>query len=406
MTDGPIDIADYDGKNGVTKKERERYQQELIDNNYVQDENVGSDKYWKQQEGKGSGTTGFDQYVYITIPGFGNPVNGKPTDLAITSATTGKNLFVSLRESNDARLVAWKKSTGLGWADAQKLWNTTIDYAAKMSSGRSATGADGTVSFEEALNSKGLAEQVTGKRTGGPRKYVTYTDPAKARRDLNSEMRSYLGRDATEKEVKDYISKLSSAQSKNPSISSASGDTQVTRQSGFDEEDFLLRYVVAKTDFKKLKTGEARTALDKIKLLANDFGVLDNIAPSERRKLAKQYLLQKVDDAALYQKMADISKSAYPAFAGMLQPNETLRQALGNFVGTYAGLLEVDESDVNLKDVASKATMNINGEYKPLSLFEYEKVIRKDPKYQYTKRAHQEAADFGKAFARAMGVNL
>jgi hypothetical protein len=403
MTD-PIEIADYDGDGKVTKKENKRYQQELIDNNYVQDENVGSDEYWKQQEGKGSGATGFDQYVYITLPGFGNTVNGKPTDLAITSATTGKNLFVSLRESNDARLVAWKKSTGLGWADAQKLWNTTIDYAAKMSSGRSATGADGTVSFEEAYNSKGLAELLVGK--SNTRKYVTYTDPAKARRDLNSEMRSYLGRDATEKEVKDYISKLSSAQSKNPSISSASGGTQVTRQSGFDEEDFLLRYVVAKTDFKKLKTGEARTALDKIKLLANDFGVLDNIAPSERRKLAKQYLLQKVDDAALYQKMADISKSAYPAFAGMLQPNETLRQALGNFVGTYAGLLEVDESDVNLKDVASKATMNINGEYKPLSLFEYEKVIRKDPKYQYTKRAHQEAADFGKAFARAMGVNL
>ena len=404
MTDGPIQIADYDGDGTVTKKEQKRYQKELVDNNYVQDENVGSNKYWKQQNNQGSGAAGFGQYVYITIPGFGPDANGKPTDLAITSATAGKNLFVSMRESNDPRLLAWKKSTGLGWADAQKLWNTTIDYAAKMSSGRSAAGEDGTVDFYEAQNSKGLAESLAGK--GSTRSYVTYTDPAKARRDLNSEMRSYLGRDATEKEVKDYITKLNRAQAKNPSVSSMAGSTQVTRQSGFDEEDFLLRYVVAKVDFKILKTGEARTALDKIKLLANDFGVMDNLAPSERRKLAKQYLLKKVDDNTLYQKMSDIAKSAYPAFANMIQPNETLRQSLANYVGTYAGLLELDESDVSLKDVASKATANINGVYQPLSLFEYEKAVRKDARYQYTKRAHQEAADFGKAFARAMGVSL
>jgi hypothetical protein len=401
-----INIADYDGDGTVSEKESKRYQKELIANDYVQDENIGSKKYWEQQKGSGGGAAGFEQYVYITIPGFGPAVNGKPSDLAITSATAGKNLFVSLRESNDARLMAWKKQTGLGWADAQKLWNTTIDYAAKMSSGASATGVDGTVNFNDALNSKGLAEAMAGKSSGGPRSYISYTDPAKARRDLNSEMRSYLGRDATDKEVNDYIKQLNKAQSKSPSVSTASGSTQITRQSGFDEEDFLLRYVVAKVDFAKVKTGEARTALDKVKMLSREFGVMDNLSVGERRKLAKQILLGKVDDNALYQKMGDIAKSAYPAFASMIQPNETLRQALGNYVGTYAGLLELDESDVNLKEVVSKATANVNGEYTPISLFEYEKAVRKDPKYQYTKRAHQEAADFGKAFARSMGVNL
>lgn len=401
------DIADYNDDGTVSKKEKKRFAKEVENNGGTVDNTVGAKKYWEQQQGS-SGTTGYGQYVYITIPGFGPDVNGKPTDLAITSTTAGKNLFVALRESNDPRLLAWKKTTGLGWADAQKLWNSTIDYAAKVSSGRSASGIDGTVNLSEIQNSTGFADYIAGggKSSGGTSTYISYTDPVKAAKDLNSEMRTYLGRDATTKEVNDYIKQLHKAQAKSPGTSTVSGSTQVSQQSGFDEEDFLLRYVVAKVDFKKVKTGEARKSLDGIKNLAKDFGVLDNLSVSERRKYAKQLMLGKVDETTLYQKFGDIAKSAYPAFASMVQPNETLRQALNNYVGTYASLLELDESDVNIKDVASKATMNVNGEYKPVSLFEYEKAVRKDPKFQYTKLAHQEAADFGKAFARAMGVNL
>lgn len=401
-----IDIADYNGDGTVTKKERERFQKRV--EKFGGDTYKASSQFYKDQQQGGSGVTGGSRYIYITIPGFGTEVNGKPTDLAITSATTGKDLFVAMRESNDPRLLAWKKTTGLGWADAQKLWNSAIDYAAKVSSGRSASGIDGTVNFNEIQNSTGFADYLAGggKSSGGTSTYISYTDPVKAAKDLNSEMRTYLGRNATTKEVNDYIKQLHKAQAKSPGKTSVSGSTQVSQQSGFDEEDFLLRYVVAKVDFKKVKTGEARAALDGIKNLAKDFGVLDNLSVSERRKYAKQLMLGKVDETTLYQKFGDIAKSAYPAFASMVQPNETLRQALNNYVGTYASLLELDESDVNIKDVASKATMNLNGEYKPVSLFEYEKAIRKDPRFQYTKQAHQEAADFGKAFARAMGVNI
>lgn len=373
-----------------------------------------NDKKKKDEDGTGSqwnsgGNTGEVAAAGgISLKGWGNLKGDGTYKNRVVYTTTELNaIFDDFYASGDERLLKWMDSVGISRNNfrlAKEYWRDAAAYSYSLA----LTG--NAVNFLQESNStnfKNLYLDIPEKYyTGGganePQTYLTLTDEDTARKDLADEMFNVAGRKPTEKEFKQYYNALNKAQRKNPTTV-VNG---VTTQSRFDEQDFLLRFVAKKVDFTDIKPGEARSAIDKIDLFSKEYGVESNFSNGERRKLARQVLLGKVTDEALMQRMADTARKAFPAFADQITDTDTLRRTLSNYVGTYANLLEVNDNNVNLKDVINKATLNVNGEYKPVSLFDFEKIVRKDPKFQYTKQAHEEAADFGKAFARAMGVNL
>lgn len=355
-----------------------------------------------------SGSNDSNVKFSIVLKGWGDlKNNGTYGDLGIKNPAKLNALFDSLLAKQDKRLLDWMASIGAknDAAYARQYWMDAVSYVSSLAK------EEDQIDFLEVSKSKlfkNIYLDIPRKYLGGgggagePQTYLTLTDEDTARKDLADEMFNVAGRKPTNQEYKQYYNALNKAQRKNPTVV-VNG---VTTQSRFDEQDFLLRFVAKKIDFADIKPGEGRSAINKVDLYGKEYGVDSNLSNGQRRKLARQVLLGNLTDEALMQKMAGIARKAFPAFADQVDETSTLRQTLADYVGTYANLLEVNDNEVSLKDVINKATSNLSGEYKPVSLFDFEKAVRKDPKYQYTKSAHQEAAAFGKAFARSMGVNL
>lgn len=332
-------------------------------------------------------------------------------DLTINSASKLKYLFEALRQDNDPRLKAWYKQAGFAnWDDAKKVWDKAADQAYKIAQGRGVTGNPQNVDFFQLMGSKKflktLFDSGTGRAPAGPMTYTTLTDPATAKSDLIKMMKSVAGRPPTDQEINEYIKKLNAAQKK----ATTTVFQGQTIQSRFDEEEFLMNFVVSKTEFTgALKPGMARQALDTLTMSINAFGVGSYITDDKKNKWAKQLLTGEMTQEELGQRLSELASKAFPAFADVIgsNPGVNMRDLFDDYISVYASMLELDPDTIDIKDVLGKsASLSQDGNYTKLSLFDLEKSLRNDPRYTYTKRAHQEAASFGASVARSMGVNL
>lgn len=429
--------ADLNKDGTITKREMNSYNSKNPDSPVS---NKDRQAYNQRQKDKAAGTNPASEFnlegldpgtlapngAQIIIPGFGakestagDPWNnfgdfGKTTygDLTINSASKLKYLFVALRQDNDPRLKAWYKQAGFSnWDDAKKVWDKAADYAYKLAMGRAAAGNSKNVNFFQLMGSKKFLNTLSGSGTGtnapaGPMVYTTLTDPATAKADLVKMMKSVAGRAPTDKEVNEYIKKLNAAQKK-AKTTVFQGQTV---QSRFDEEEFLMNFVVGKTDFAgSLKPGMARQALDTLTMSINSFGVGSYVTDDKKNKWAKQLLTGEMTQEELGQRLSELAAKAFPAFADVIgsNPGVNMRDLFDDYVSVYASMLELDPDTIDIKEVLGKAaSVGQDGKYNKLSLFDLEKSLRNDPRFTYTKRAHQEAASFGASFARSMGVNI
>lgn len=428
--------ADLNNDGTITKREMNSYN-EKNPNSPVS--NKARQAYNQRQKDKGTKTNPASELdlegldfgtlapggAQIVIPGFGAKEStggdpwssfgdfGKTTygDLSLNSASKLKYLFVALRQDNDPRLKAWYKNAGFSnWDDAKKVWDKAADYAYKLAQGRATAGDSKNVNFFQLMGSKKFLNTLSagggGGAPAGPMVYTTLTDPATARADLIKMMKSVAGRAPTDKEISEYIKKLNTAQRK-AKTTVFQGQTV---QSRFDEEEFLMNFVVGKTDFAgSLKPGMARQALDTLTMTIGAFGVGSYVTADKKNKWAKQLLTGEMTQEELGQRLSEIAAKAFPAFADVIgsNPGVNMRELFDDYIGTYANMLELDFDTVDIKEVLGKAGgLNADGSFKPMSLFEFEKSLRKDARFAYTKLAHQEAAALGASMARSFGVNI
>jgi len=282
------------------------------------------------------------------------------------------------------------------------IWGRALNYSDMLG-----------MSVKDVVTNKGLAPFVLGDAAGivgggsaGPQRYVSLTTAETANRDLLSYMAQTLGRKPTDAEYKDYLSKLNAAERKNPTIvrQTASGGS-TTLESGFSRELFLRDYVLAKADWAKDLKGGVGATQDHIDQYLSAYGLTGVATKNMKIDLMRKYAKGEIDDTTLKASLRDLAAKTYTAFADQLKadPEATLKDIAAPLVSVYSNMMEVDPNTVDMKDVLSKAT---GPDGKPLSAFDYAKVVRKDPRYQFTGNAHQEAASFGRAFAQSMGVNL
>lgn len=99
------------------------------------------------------------------------------------------------------------------------------------------------------------------------------------------------------------------------------------------------------------------------------------------------------------QQMAASAESRYPAFKGKLGYSSgggtsgsdftTLRDAAGDYVGVASQLLEVQGKDIDLSDGLFRQAFNAGegGSSKMMSLYDFENLVRQDPRWEKTKNA-------------------
>jgi hypothetical protein len=83
---------------------------------------------------------------------------------------------------------------------------------------------------------------------------------------------------------------------------------------------------------------------------------------------------------------------AYPAWADRINAGQDIYDIANPYRSRMAALLELNEEEINFNDVTlSKGLQGVGADGKPgvVPLYEFDKQIREDPRWQYTDNARQ-----------------
>lgn len=251
--------------------------------------------------------------------------------------------------------------------------------------------------FQKAIQAAG-----GGTQPSPPQSYIS--SPTQAKGDINKIFGDLLGRQATDKELKALTSILNDAQKKNPS-KYVDGVTY----GGLDKDQFLIDLIT---------TGEYAANPKAFP------GILGNIANEVAQKqtmLQEQGVLKTEDalksvamlnDVNLSQDQLDIYRSRVEAgedinlikkeirrLAAIGQP-DSIKQMIeqGADLSTVydpyrkimGSVLEINPNSIPLNDPTLRMAI---GPDKEMSLYEYQKSLRKDPRWEYTNQARTETAN-------------
>jgi hypothetical protein len=102
------------------------------------------------------------------------------------------------------------------------------------------------------------------------------------------------------------------------------------------------------------------------------------------------------------------AESLYPAFAGKLSKDRSVRDVGAGYFSQLARYLEINDPDmIDIQDpLLQKAFMNVdaNGNPAAMPLWQFTQEIKKDGRWQYTTNALNTYSQIGSDLARMMGV--
>lgn len=410
----------------------------------------GGTNLWPGAGGNNSGTTGTPSTQIpavgsnvtagkVTIAGFGNTKSKESTyiggyvgnvsrgnvsygDVDFYSASDIKNLFTKLqynggKKKPDKRLTDWMKSIGVtNIKVAKEIWNDAATYAANLAkSGQNVSFFD--VINSTAFQSTGLTipkSLVADSASSGPQtqKYISVTAAADARAQLRSAMLSTLYRTPTEEEYTKYIQELNTLEQKPGNFKQVTyypDGRQVTTGADFDRGRFLTNFVLRAVDFTKDLEGVAGQTQDSVNQLINANGLKGFISDTAARQWMKQLVSGETTLDQINSNIRAKAGTIYTAFKPLMDENPTmsLTDVASPYLKVYSDMLEIPTGQLNVKDALSKASYTTDKGVTALyNVFDFEKSLRKDPRFQYTQKAAGEAQNLAYTFARSFGVNL
>jgi hypothetical protein len=259
-----------------------------------------------------------------------------------------------------------------------------------------------------------LQEAVSSTGTDQPsiREDIQIWDPTKIAGAVQDLAVKLLGREATAEEVVYLGKKLTEAQKKagtKTQYVTKAGKVTATVTGGLDEQQFLVDLFQKDSKFapeikliqEKKKAAEASeastTRQDIIKTALNNGVTLDedSIVGFEQRLKAGESL--------------DVIKNAIRSTASLGMPDNVKKLIesgvdLSTIYSPYKSLLaqtlEVNPNSITLNDPTLRMAI---GPDKEMSLYEYQRSLRKDPRWQYTDQARQEVSQTASKVLRDFG---
>jgi hypothetical protein len=153
--------------------------------------------------------------------------------------------------------------------------------------------------------------------------------------------------------------------------------------------------------------GELAAAEDAIDAWARDYGV--EISESDLRQMRNEYL-----DTGDIQGMKDLlqqrSAQRYSVFADQINEGVNLRSLIDPYLQSAAQLLELDPDQLDMNDslfTAGKAFQTTDpnsGKIVQRTLADFEAMVRKDERWQYTSNAKKSASDMAMGILNTMGL--
>ena len=274
-----------------------------------------------------------------------------------------------------------------------------------------------TGSLEDYFNT--AAKNAPGAASSVPQSYVS--SPTQAKSDINTVFDKVLGREATDKEIKALTVVLNDAQKKNPS-KYVNGVTY----GGLDKNQFLIDLITTgKYEGKpnaypkilanlaeeasgvKIKAAATKAGKEEGTLLANKTNILKT-AQANGLPLGEDEVSNYLDQVkagkdinVILQSIRDTASLGLPDnVKKIVGSGVDLSSVYAPYKTLLAQTLEINPNDITLNDPTLRMAI---GPDKEMSLYEYQRALRKDNRWQYTDQARSEAANVATTVLKDFG---
>jgi hypothetical protein len=339
-----------------------------------------------------------DDSIYTVELGFGLvDKDGKPLALPPIQISS----YIATLAGTDPKAYARVKSAVSRLTGREKLDPSYVGgYVSKLS--QNIMGSSDIIartgSLEDYFNT---ASKAIGADASLPQSYVSSKTQAKS--DINTIFDKVLKREASDKEITALTKILNDAQKKNPS-KYINGVTY----GGLDKEQFLTDLItsgkyeanpkaspiilgnlakeasVIKQGSVTAKETAINSAVQKVQSFAKANGIV--LSPEDATMYATRINNgESIDNiASVFRKIASVSQPK--SIADLLNSGTDLSTIYQPYKSAMATILELTPNSIELTDPAlSKA---ISGD-RTMTTYEFQKELRKDPRWQYTNNARE-----------------
>lgn len=214
--------------------------------------------------------------------------------------------------------------------------------------------------------------------------------PTEAASLINQAFKANLGRDATAEEIAKYTIDLNKAEKKavSKSVSSKKGGvTSTTYSGGLDKAQFLNDIVKALPEFAKRKE-DARSITGQSLLKTIQANGLSSYIPQDQISEWTQAVENGKDINVIKNDIRRIAANGLPDnVKKMLDSGIDLATVYAPYKGVMASTLELAPDAIDLNDPTLR---NAIGPDKEMSIFDFQKMLKKDNRWQYTNNAKEE----------------
>lgn len=271
-----------------------------------------------------------------------------------------------------------------------------------------------------------------------PTEQYYFTSPEAAGAELDAEFTKVLGVNATDAEKSAFYKKIKKAQEDKPSVTT-SVDGKVVQTQGFSaaEKDALINEFVAvrakgaigttqeaapatvdasgQISYGKVKTkydplagekfgGEYSAALDSLRASSSKYGV--QLTDEQIKQAAITAISNPGGVVAEQNKIKAIASRLYPALTdSIVKDGLTVQDILQPYINRKAQVLEIPANQISLNNAeGQQLASKVITEQGLLPIYNYEKELRADPRWRFTKNANDEAATWLNTILKDFGI--
>lgn len=232
---------------------------------------------------------------------------------------------------------------------------------------------------------------VSGTGQGKPRSQIS--NPTEAAATINTVIKNVFNRDATPKEIKDLTKKLNDAERKNP-FKTVNGVTT----GGLNDQQFLLDILKVTPEFAKRKTEGSNIDAQTIRGTArSNFLELSDVQVNNFLKDVQGGQ----DINTIRNRIRNIAAMGMPdSIKKMVADGTDLETIYQPYKNRMASILELNPETIDINDATLRSAIGADRE---MPLYEFEKALRKDSRWQYTTNARDKISEIATRISRDFG---
>lgn len=351
----------------------------------------------------------------ISNPGAGSGYGGFKSFGANTSpGTTGSNTvsdpaiieFMNSGADNIQRISQMLKDAGFRVSVTtkynEKLGNAYLEALGKLFSEADRTGRP-DLTLEQYLTENKSAGSGKGRTIAGS---VRITTPSDAAALIENVFKSELGRLPTAEEVALYTEKINKKEKK-PSAATigvpklVNGKVITEYVGGFDRNQFITEQIRKMPEYSEKKTRARNLTIQELTKTAAANGLDLNRDFGNQVSSWAQQIENGTDIETIKNTIRQTAKLGMPANVGsLLDQGVDLDTIYSPYKRVMASILEINPESITLNDPTLRSAI---GPDKEMSIYEFQRQLRKDPRWQYTDNARESVSTAALGILRDFG---